>query len=422
MVEPVAAESRGNIVVVGAGVVGLACAHFLRVRGFQVTVIDQGKVGGACSSSNCGYICPSHVLPLTEPHALKVAFKSFFNRNAPFRVRPWTAIRHLNWFFQFAVRCRERQMLTAGSALKRILDSSLNEYRKLVAEYRLDCEWNETGLLYVLQTTKGLNEFAATDAFLRQHFQVGAERIAGRDLPDFDPALKPGLAGAFYYPGDASVRPDKLNTSWSSRLKEHGVVFREDCRFLGRVGDKGHVKALLTSAGQIECDQVVFATGAWSSRFATAIGCRLPVQPGKGYSVTMTRPEKCPRYPMLFPEHKVGVSPFENGYRLGSMMEFAGYDESINPQRIRQLRESAEPYLLTPHTGEEQEHWFGWRPMTWDSLPIIGRVPGVSNALLATGHNMLGVSLAPATGKLIAEIMVNEPAHIPLEPYSPSRF
>ncbi len=163
--------------------------------------------------------------------------------------------------------------------------------------------------------------------------------------------------------------------------------------------------------------------GAWSQHLGCSLGCPIPVEPGKGYSITMRRPEICPRHPILFPEHKVGVTPFEEGYRLGSMMEFVGFDDRIPAKRIQQLRDSAKPYLLDPYAEDPTaEEWFGWRPMTWDSLPIIGPVPRLKNAYLATGHNMLGLSLAPSTGRLLTELMIGEVPHIDPQPFSPSRF
>ncbi len=107
---------------------------------------------------------------------------------------------------------------------------------------------------------------------------------------------------------------------------------------------------------------------------------------------------------------------------LGSMMEFTGYDESIPSHRLQLLRDSARPYLMASVDGEAQETWFGWRPMTWDSLPIIGATPRLTNAFLATGHNMLGLSLAPSTGRLIAEMVTGDKTHIDAAPFSPSRF
>ncbi|MDE0226801.1 MAG: FAD-dependent oxidoreductase, partial [Gammaproteobacteria bacterium] len=141
-----------------------------------------------------------------------------------------------------------------------------------------------------------------------------------------------------------------------------------------------------------------------------------------GYSVTTTRPGACPRHAMLFAEHRVGATPFSDGFRLGSMMEFSGFDETIPAGRIRQLVDSARHYLHEPAGGEVLETWCGWRPMTWDSLPIIGAVPGLANAVLATGHHMLGMTMAPATGRLVAEMISRKTTHIDPTPFSPARF
>ncbi len=413
---------RHDVMIVGAGIIGIACGHYLSKAGRRVTVIDQGRVADGCSHGNCGFICPSHVLPLTEPGAIGTALKSLFNPRAPFRVKPRLSPALWQWMWQFARRCNHRQMLSAGGHLKAILDSSLREYRRLVVEESLDCEWKENGLLYVLRTAHGMQEFAKTDRLLTDEFGVTARRLDGEQLPSFDPALKPGLAGAFHYEHDVSVRPDLLNASWARRLQARGVSFLEQCRLERIRKQHGIVVALETSQGEMSADRVVFALGAWSPRLSADLECPIPIEPGKGYSVTMTRPDPCPRYPMLFPEHRVGVSPFETGYRLGSMMEFAGYDTTIPPHRIQQLQDSAAPYLAVPSPCGKLETWYGWRPMTWDSLPIIGRVRKLENAYLATGHNMLGLSLATATGKLIAELIDGRVPHLDPAAYSPGRF
>jgi D-amino-acid dehydrogenase len=411
-----------TVIVVGAGIIGIACAHYLSQAGLHVTVIDKGTIAGACSHANCGYICPSHVLPLTEPGAIGEAIKSLFNPRAPFRVKPRLSPALWNWMWQFAQRCNHQQMLTAGKHLQAILDASISEYRRLIPEHSLECEWKENGLAYVLQTEHGMRKFAETDRLLTDHFGVPARRIEGPELPSFDPALKPGLAGAFHYPGDASVRPDLLNSQWAECLRDKQVRFIEHCELQAIHKSGGRVTSLQTSQGNMEADRFIIATGAWSSCLSSELECRIPIQPGKGYSITMSKPEQCPQYPILFPEHKVGVSPFDGGYRLGSMMEFSGYDTSIPKHRIEQLRDSAKPYLVAPVSGTAQETWFGWRPMTWDSLPIIGPVPRLANVLLATGHNMLGLSLAPATGRLIAEMVTGKETHIDAAPFSPDRF
>eukprot|EP00913_Durusdinium_trenchii_P023471 g22049.t1 len=255
-------------------------------------------------------------------------------------------------------RCNHRQMIRAGEHLQTILDASIHEYRELMAEHAFDCEWKEAGLLYVLRTKRGMDRFAETDRLLMDHFGVAARRIEGDELTALDPGLKPGLAGAFHYPGDASVRPDRLNREWAAYLKGRGVKFIENCEMRSIRKSGGRVTALETSAGDMEADRFVFAMGAWSSRWSKELECRVPIQPGKGYSITMARPEPAVRHPILFPEHKVGVSPFEKGLRLGSMMEFAGYDKSIPPHRIQLLRDSARPYLKASVDGDAEETWY----------------------------------------------------------------
>lgn len=401
---------------------GIACAHYLLRAGYRVAVIERGSLAGACSHANCGFVCPSHVLPLTEPGAIGLAVRSLFKPNAPFRVRPQFRPALWRWMRQFARRCRHQTMLKAAVPLKVILDSSMAEYRRLAREEKLACEWRENGLLYVLRTEKGMVGFGKTDELLKKEFGVAAQRIEGKDLSDFEPALQPGLAGGFFYSGDAHLRPDALSRSWVQRLRREGVNFITNCE-LQRVRKQGNrVVAAQTSRGEMSANQYVFALGAWSAKWGRELRCFLPVEPGKGYSITMQRPSLCPARPLLFPEHKVAATPFADGYRLGSMMEFAGFDATIAEKRIQQLRTSAEPYLLEPHTSQTQETWFGWRPMTWDSLPIIGQTPKLQNAFLATGHNMLGLSMAPGTGRLLAELMRGQAPHIDARAFSPKRF
>ncbi|MEM1205831.1 MAG: FAD-dependent oxidoreductase [Acidobacteriota bacterium] len=417
------AETRyGTVIVVGGGIIGLACAHYLHGAGYRVKVIDRAGIGRACSHGNCGMICPSHVLPLNEPGALWEGLRSLLNPSAPFRIRPQMRASLYRWFLQFARRCSHRQMLEAGHRLLPILESSLAEYHALFEALPAAGQWKENGLAYVFQGQRGLESFGRTDALLTETYGVTARRIQGDELHAFDPALKPGLAGAYIYDHDGSVRPDQLVNDWSLHLSRAGVELVEDCGLEGLRTSGYRVESIQTSQGEMTADHFVFALGAWSSRWSAALGCELPVEPGKGYSVTMGRPEISPRHPMLFPERRIGVTPFDDGFRIGSMMEFVGWDSSIPPQRIQQLRESARPFLIAPEGRDVQETWFGWRPMTWDSLPIIGRVPRLDNALLATGHNMLGLTLATGTGRLIAELIQERPTHIDAQAFSPARF
>jgi D-amino-acid dehydrogenase len=415
-------NSTDRVAVVGAGHIGIACAHYLEQQGYEVTVIDQGDIGGACSRANCGFLVPSHVLPLTTPANLAKGLKSVFQPRAPFRVRPQVRSALYKWMFQFARRCTHRQMLATGKVLQQLLDASLREYRSLLNSPDLSCEWKDDGLLFVFQSDDALEDFSKTNALLSDEFDLQARRIDGADLGDLDAALADGLAGAYCYEDDGYLRPDKLNSAWVERLTARGVTFLDHCKLSGIEKKDGKVTGLVTPRGRIEADRYVFAVGAWSSKLASDLECDIPVEPGKDYSVTMSAPTKLPKYPMLFPEAHIGVTPFSDSFRIGSMMEFAGFDDSIPAFRIEQLIDSARPYLDISPAPVIEDKWYGWRPMTWDGLPIVGRVPRLSNALLATGHNMLGLTLAPVTGKAIADLVAEKPATLPLDALSPTRF
>ncbi|MBT8106763.1 MAG: FAD-dependent oxidoreductase [Gammaproteobacteria bacterium] len=414
--------ARDAVIVVGAGHIGIACAHYLARDGYDVTVIDQGDIGGACSQANCGFLAPSHILPLTTPDAIGEAFTSLLNPRAAFRVRPQLRPELLRWMFEFGRRCTRRQMLKAGAVLHRILDASIDEYRRLFAEDGINCEWHDEGLLFVFRSERALDEYSRTDALLTREFGVTAKLTRGDELAAMEPALLEDLAGAYLYECDGYLRPDSLNASWSAKLQQNGVRFIEQCQleFIHRNG--ASISQLDTSQGPMTAGHYVFATGAWTGRWSKALECEIPVEPGKGYSVTMSRPGILPKYPMLMPEKHIGVTPFADGYRIGSMMEFAGFDARIPEFRIRQLQDSARPFLKDPLGPAIEQTWYGWRPMTWDSLPIVGRLPSTENALIATGHNMLGMTLAPVTGRIIADLASERTPDIDIEALSPARF
>lgn len=411
-----------RVVIVGGGVVGAACAYYLARDGRQVTIVDRQEFGRGCSHGNCGFVSPSHVLPLTSPGAIGTALRSLFKPTAPFRIKPRVDPTLWWWLLQFARRCNNSQMLRGAGPIHALLQSSRRLYDQLFSSEPFQCDWETRGLLFVFQTAAGLHHHADTATLLREQFGLTIERYDGASLNELEPTLVPGLAGGFLYPDDAHLRPDKLMSSWRSILLEKGVTLRENCIVEHLVRDQDRTVAVKTSQGEIPADAFVVATGAWTPQLNRELGCRIPIQPGKGYSITMSRPATCPTYPLMFEEHRVAVTPFQAGYRLGSTMEFAGYDSTLDRRRLDYLREGASHYLQAPPTQAVEEEWCGWRPMTYDSLPIIDRSPLSRNVWVAAGHNMLGVSMSPATGQMIADMVAGRPTSLPAEPYSLRRF
>ncbi len=409
--------SSRRILVVGGGVIGAACSHELARRGYQVTVIDRGLWGSACSHGNCGLICPSHVLPLTEPGTVRKTIASLLKGNSPFSIRPRFDPRLWKWLWRFFRRCRYDLMLDAARVRMPLLERSLSAYGEMVEAGILDCEWEARGSLYIYRDQKQLDKFAATAGMLEQEFDLFPELLDGDQLQAMEPALKPGLAGAWYFPDDVHVRPDRLLASWRTYLEKQGVQILENHELKKLVKEQGRVVAAVAGEEKIDLDGVVVATGALTPLLARELGCRLPIQPGKGYSITMPRPQPCPSLPLLFVDEKVVVTPMQSGYRLGSMMELNGYDRRIKPRRLQLLRRAAEKYLPVPYCDPVEEEWYGWRPMTSDGVPFIDRLPGLENAWVAAGHNMLGLSMAPATGRLVAELVDGAEPSIDPAPY-----
>ncbi len=412
-----------SAVIIGGGVIGTASAYYLSQAGWRVTVLDQARAGAACSHANCGYVCPSHVLPLAAPGAMQSTLRTLLQRNSPLKLSPWQLFKNLRWFLGFARKCNATDMRAAAVGIRALLVSSRNLYDELLTTEQLACEWQAKGLYFVFRTAEAFEHYSHIDEMLKKEFDTHATRYDATEFATREPAIKPdAVSGAYCYEWDAQLRPDRLMTSWRAAVERMGGTFVENAEFQGFAGSSSQATVARTAVGEFSADAFVVATGAWTPKLNAQFGCRVPIVPGKGYSLTMPRPSICPKVPMIFEEDRVAVSPFDSGYRVGSMMEFTGYDSSINPKRLEYLRTTAARYLRDPHPEPLQEQWFGWRPMVYDGKPIIDRTPAWGNVVVAAGHGMLGLSMAPGTGKLVTELLSDAPPHVDASAYSFARF
>ncbi len=413
-------RSGRSVLVVGAGVIGTACAHYLAESGRRVTLLDRSTVGGEASHGNCGCICPSHLLPLAEPGIIGRALAGLVSRNTPFFVAPRLDLSLWQWLLHFAGNCREKQMIQTGHYALALLQQSRFLYDELIKKYQLKCDWETKGALYVCKQWQTFKALSAKSELLRSEFGMQAQRLVDQQLTELEPTLRQGLAGAWYFPGDAHLRPDRLLRSWRESLVQRGVTVREQTEVCALSQREGRVRAVITDRGEIPAEQFVFATGAMTPSLAGDLGWRAPIQPAKGYSLTMPRPQTCPQRALHFVDYGVVATPWRSGYRLGSILEFSGYNRHVDPRRVALLREGANQYLAEPCTEIAEETWVGWRSMTPDGLPRVGPCPAASNVYVAAGHNMLGMSMAPATGQMIAQMLNDQPPSIDPEPYRPA--
>lgn len=417
------ASSTDDVLVVGAGVVGLACALQLLERGRGVRVVDAGRVGGGSSHGNCGTLTPSHAGPLHAPGTVALALRWMLVPDAPFHVRPSFDPRLWRWLLRFAMRCNERDWKAAARPRAALLNASRAAFPEWIARYGLDCGFEEGGCDWAFRDAREF-EGALRHLPMLAELGVAAEAIDGPDYLRQEPSLREGVAGAIRYPGDAWLRPDRYVAELARVVTERGGTIETHCEVLG-IGEEGGILRVATARGDRRAREVVVATGAWSPLLARNLGLRWlrgAVQPGKGYSITYARPSLVPRRPLTLFERRVCVTVWEDGYRLGSTMEFSGHDATLNRRRLDALERGAAEYLREPVGPAKREEWYGWRPLSWDDLPIIGRAPGHRHLWLATGHGMLGVSMSTATGRLLAELVTGETPHLDPVPYSPERF
>jgi len=200
------------------------------------------------------------------------------------------------------------------------------------------------------------------------------------------------------------------------------VEIVEDCRVKHLHPAGNRIRHAESTRGVFNADTFILAAGAWTPGITARLKLKLPVQPAKGYSITMARPAVCPKIPCLFEEKSVVATPWKSGFRLGGTMEFSGFNTRISAKRIRNLKAAARQYLKEPLGQPVLEEWVGLRPMLYDDLPVIDSAPGRRNLFVATGHGMMGISLAPATGKLISELVAGRDPSIDVSPFSLNRF
>jgi D-amino-acid dehydrogenase len=412
-----------DVVIVGAGVVGLASALALIEAGRGVRVIDAGRIGGGASHGNCGTITPSHAPPLAAPGVVAQALRWMLTPDAPLYVAPRFDPALWAWLLRFAARCNRRDWQASAQAKSALLNDSRARLESWVRDYRLDCEFTASGLDYVFRDPRAFAHAQGEFDALRG-FGVAVEAIDGAHYETIEPALLPGVAGAIRFDGDAVLRPDRFVAELARVVCERGGVIVEQCALQSLGADADGVR-LATSQGALHARDVVLALGAWSPRLADACGVpalRKAMQPGKGYSITYAAPDLVPRRPLVLRERSVCVTAWGSGYRLGSTMEFSGYDARLNPQRLGALERGAREYLREPVGPERREQWCGWRPMSVDDVPIIGRVPGQPRLWLATGHGMMGVSMSAGTGQLVADLLTGRTPALDPTPYRVGRF
>ncbi len=414
-------DEAGEVLIVGAGAIGVCAAYYLHRRGCRVSLIERGEIASGASKENAGLVVPSHCIPFASPGAIRYGLKSLIDSASPFYIKPQPRRALLAWLNQFRRASSPARMAHGLQVLRQLNYASKNLFDRLIAELDLDCDYRQAGWLFAYTSAAGFREGREEAALLGEH-DVPAQIFSSQEAREFEPGLAAEIEGGVYYPDDAHLNPEAFVRGLADWLQAQGVTIHTNTQALGFDLQGGAIAKVRTDRGDFRPAQVVLAAGAWTPQLLKPLGIELLVEAAKGYSLTIPEPETgAPRVPLYLSEAKVAVTPLPGRLRFAGTLEMCGLDLSINARRVETIRRSAGRYLKTKIDADAPA-WSGLRPCSPDGLPVIERSPQIPNLIVAAGHCMLGITLAPVTGKLVAGIVAGEPYEALLTSLRSARF
>ena len=418
-------------IVVGGGIIGLSTALYLKKSGWDVAVIDKGDFSDNCSFGNCGYICPSHFIPLATPGVVMQGFKWMWNSTSPFYVQPRFDLNLINWGMKFIRSATKSHVENAAAPLRDIALISQKEYESWLALPEFDFAYEHKGLLEIFQTEKG-SEHAKHTVEKAHQLGLSDTLLLNQDeLKALEPQTKLNAMGAILFKCDAHCWPNKLMKQLNEYLRKQQLQFIANEEVVGfeKSGKKiKSVSTINTYTGKknvYEGDEIIIATGSWSRGVAALLETKLPMMPGRGYSVTLEDSPFKVNYPAVLLEGKAAITPMGgNKIRFGGTMEITSHKTPPRMNRVQGVLNAVKRYypeFEVPFPPKEKI-WYGYRPCSADGLPYIGRIKKYDNVTVATGHSMLGLSLGAGTGKLVDEIVNGKQPAMDLKPFTVERF
>ena len=389
-----------------------------------MTVIDrQAEDRDGCSFGNAGMVVPSHFVPLAAPGMVALGIRWMWNPESPFYIKPRLDPELLAWGWRF-IRASTAGHVRAAAPLLRDLNlASRSEYERLASELPDEFGLVQRGLLMLCRTEHGLEEEAAFAA-KAEALGVPARVLGVKETAAMDPTVTMDVAGSVFFPKDCHLSPHRFMKAVREECGRLGVRFLWGSEVTGVRRERDRVRSLETTAGEIPVGRLVLAGGSWSSRLGAGLGLSIPMQAGKGYSLTLDRPRQLPELCSILTEARVAVTPMGGSLRFGGTMEIAGLNEDITERRVRGIVKAAVRYFPAYEPGDFEgiRPWRGLRPCSPDGLPYLGHSRRVANLVVATGHAMMGLSLGPITGRLVAELLAGDRPSFDLSRVSPDRY
>jgi D-amino-acid dehydrogenase len=412
-----------KVIIIGGGIIGLCSAYYLHHDGWDVTVLDKGSLNDNCSFGNAGFIVPSHFVPLAAPGMVQKGIRWMFDSKSPFYVRPSLNPDLISWGLKFLKSANKKHVEQSAIPLRDLALLGKQLYQDLAKQDGFNFDLKDNGILVLYKAQKmGDEELHLVER--AQSLGLDVSALTPQECLALQPDIDLDILGAIHYRCDSHVTPASVMVQLIKYLETTGVKIHRDNEVV-KIESKGDkITKVRSAGGEWEADKVVVAGGSWSREIVELIGLKLPMMPGKGYSFMVDEPARRMHIPFLLVEAKVAVTPMGSQIRFGGTMEIGPVNHKINMNRVQGIAEAVPRYLpgFKPALPAESSVWHGFRPCSPDGMPYIGKVKKFDNLIIATGHSMMGLSLGPATGKLVTELINETETSMPLEAFEPGRF
>ena len=411
-----------KIVIAGAGIVGLSTAFYLSQSGHQIVIVDRGDLQAGTSFGNAGYVSPSHFIPLATPGIVAQGLKWMMSSSSPFYIKPRLDLNLIKWGFTFWKRSGFETMKKNMPVLNEMLQLSRSLTKEMHDQMGHSFSFHETGCLMLFKNAE-TEKHEAEMAHDAAAFGIETQMLNAQGVQDMEPDVEVNVKGGVYYPIDAHVNPSEMMQALHQYLKNKGVEFMLNTEIVGFEKNTKKITKMITSKGDLVADEFILAAGSWLPDLCNKLEIDLMLQAGKGYSMTFQNIKNNLRHPSILVDHRVAMTPLGTDLRMGGTMEISGLKSPMLIKRAHAIFDAAKYYYpsLPVSFPEENKIWFGYRPLSPDGLPYLGRHTSLTNAIMVGGHAMLGISLAAATGKLVGELIDNAPTSMNIKPFDIER-
>ena len=414
---------HSDIVIIGGGAIGLSSAYYLNQKGFDVTILDSNDetLYDSCSWGSSGMIVPSHIVPLAAPGVVKQGLKWLLDPKSPFSIEFKPSIEMISWLLKFRKAANKKHVKQAADLLRNLSMDSRSLYQDL--NKNINFEFETKGILMLCKSEKSLEEEIAVSN-MAQEIGMEAKNLNSDEISKIETGMKTEVEGGVYYPSDAHFNPGLYLSSMKKVLINSGVKIFHNTKVNKLNIDKDKITSVNTENDNWLAKIIVLCAGSFSSNLIKQINLNMPLMSGKGYSISINNAQKKPSLPAILVEARIASTPMEYIWRLGGTMTVNNGSTKINNTKLNAMINNIKKYYPEYDVSwtKALKPWVGLRPLSADGLPYIGSFKKFSNLIAATGHAMLGVSLAPVTGHLVSKIISNENSDYDMQLLSPDRF